>query len=86
MSYWEEDSDKRIFFTYGKWLYALDAGSGELTGGLLWKTKLPSPGFATPATYEVDGKQYIVIACGGTPQLGIIAEIVYIAFALPDQN
>ena len=35
------------------------------TGKLLWETKLPAAGFATPATYEVNGKQYVVIACGG---------------------
>ena len=36
------------------------------TGKLLWQTKLPAASFATPATYEVAGKQYIVLACGGT--------------------
>ena len=35
------------------------------TGELLWETELPASGFATPSTYEIDGKQYIVIACGG---------------------
>ncbi|MEL6719220.1 MAG: hypothetical protein AAFP82_10930, partial [Bacteroidota bacterium] len=34
-------------------------------GNLLYETDLPAPGFATPATYAIDGKQYIVIACGG---------------------
>jgi quinoprotein glucose dehydrogenase len=58
---------------------AYDKGTGEL----LWVTKLPAPGFATPATYEVDGKQYIVIACGGSSQLGIKARIIYVAFSLP---
>jgi quinoprotein glucose dehydrogenase len=51
-------------------------------GKLLWKTKLPAPGFATPATYQVNGRQYVVIACGGTGQLGIKARIIYIAFSL----
>ncbi|TAG59636.1 MAG: pyrroloquinoline quinone-dependent dehydrogenase, partial [Runella slithyformis] len=36
------------------------------TGKLLWETKLPAAGFATPATYQANGKQYVVIACGGT--------------------
>ena len=35
------------------------------TGIKLWEFKLPAPGFATPAIYSVNGKQYIVIACGG---------------------
>lgn len=56
----------------------------KTTGELLWKTKLPAPGFATPATYQVNGKQYVVIACGGSGQLGIKARIIYVAFALPD--
>lgn len=51
------------------------------TGQLLWKTKLPFPGFATPAVYEVEGKQYIVIACGGG-KLGTLSGDRYLAFAL----
>ncbi len=35
------------------------------TGKLLLELDLPAPGFATPAVYEKNGKQYIVIACGG---------------------
>jgi quinoprotein glucose dehydrogenase len=35
------------------------------SGQLLWKYKLPAPAFATPAMYEVHGKQYIALACGG---------------------
>ncbi|MBT1711985.1 PQQ-binding-like beta-propeller repeat protein [Fulvivirgaceae bacterium PWU5] len=53
------------------------------TGDLLWETKLPAAGFATPATYSVNGKQYIVIACGGG-KLGTTSADSYIAFALPD--
>lgn len=52
------------------------------TGRILWETKLPAAGFATPATYAVDGKQYIVIACGGT-KLGTPKGDSYVAFALP---
>ena len=37
------------------------------TGKLLWETQLPYAGRATPATYMVDGKQYVVIAAGGGP-------------------
>ena len=51
------------------------------SGKLVWETKLPYPGFATPATYEVNGKQFIVIACGGG-KLGAPSGSVYLAFAL----
>jgi quinoprotein glucose dehydrogenase len=51
------------------------------TGKLLWKTQLPAAGFATPSTYQVNGKQYVVIACGGT-KLGTKKGNVYRAFAL----
>jgi quinoprotein glucose dehydrogenase len=53
------------------------------TGELLWETTLPFSGNATPATYEVDGRQYVVIAAGGgkDPKQG--SGGVYVAFALP---
>jgi quinoprotein glucose dehydrogenase len=51
------------------------------TGALLWKYKLPAPAFATPAMYEVDGKQYIAIACGGE-KLGTKPGDQIVAFAL----
>jgi quinoprotein glucose dehydrogenase len=51
------------------------------TGELLWETKLPSASFATPATYAINGKQYIVIACGGT-KMGAPKGDSYVAFAL----
>ena len=35
------------------------------TGEQLWEATLPAGGYATPATYLSDGKQYLVIACGG---------------------
>ncbi|MHA8051635.1 outer membrane protein assembly factor BamB family protein [Aquirufa sp. ROCK-SH2] len=50
-------------------------------GKLLWKSKLPAAGFATPATYMANGKQYVVIACGGT-KLGTPKGNKYVAFAL----
>jgi quinoprotein glucose dehydrogenase len=52
------------------------------TGVLLWETTLPAAAFATPSTYAVDGKQFIVIACGGT-KLGAAKGESYVAFALP---
>lgn len=52
------------------------------TGELLWQTTLPAPAFATPAMYEVGGKQYIAVACGGT-KLGTKKGHQVVAFALP---
>ncbi|HYK45870.1 MAG TPA: PQQ-binding-like beta-propeller repeat protein [Parafilimonas sp.] len=54
----------------------------KTNGKLLWQTQLPAGGFATPATYEENGKQYVVIACGGQ-KLGTKAGDSYVAFALP---
>jgi quinoprotein glucose dehydrogenase len=53
------------------------------TGKVLWETSLPAGGYATPATYEVAGKQYVVIAAGGG-KMGTKSGDAYIAFALPD--
>ena len=52
------------------------------TGRELWSTKLPAAGFASPATYEAGGRQYVVIACGGG-KLGVKSGDTYVAFALP---
>jgi quinoprotein glucose dehydrogenase len=52
------------------------------TGALLWEAKLPAAGHATPAVYEMNGKQYLVIACGGGK--GTKSGDSYVAFALPD--
>jgi len=64
--------------SYDRKFHAFDKATGEL----LWQTKLPFSGNATPATYEVDGRQYVVIAAGGgkskDPSGGTI-----VAFALP---
>jgi len=52
------------------------------TGKLLWEAMLPFSGNATPATYEVNGRQFLVVPAGGgksrDPSGG-----VYVAFALP---
>jgi quinoprotein glucose dehydrogenase len=55
----------------------------KTTGALLWETTLPFSGNDTPATYEVDGRQYVVIAAGGgkDPRQG--SGGIYVAFALP---
>ncbi|MEO5909050.1 MAG: PQQ-binding-like beta-propeller repeat protein, partial [Ginsengibacter sp.] len=51
------------------------------TGKLLWETVLPAAGFATPSTYQVNGKQYLVIACGGG-MLNTPSGDNYVAFTL----
>ncbi|MFX0556078.1 PQQ-binding-like beta-propeller repeat protein [Maribacter sp. CXY002] len=51
------------------------------TGAILWEFELPAPAFATPAMYEVNGKQFIAIACGGE-KLGTKKGNTIIAFAL----
>jgi quinoprotein glucose dehydrogenase len=54
----------------------------KLTGTLLWETTLPAAGSATPATYMLNGKQYVVIACGGGKN-GAPSGSSIVAFALP---
>jgi quinoprotein glucose dehydrogenase len=64
--------------TYDNKFHAYD----KRTGTLLWETTLPAAGNATPSIYMVNGREYIVIACGGgkndAPSGG-----TYVAFALP---
>ncbi len=55
------------------------------TGKLVWEMKLPTAAFATPATYAVGGKQFLVIACGGG-KLGAPRGDSYIALALKDSG
>ncbi|MFN8343355.1 MAG: c-type cytochrome, partial [Spirosomataceae bacterium] len=52
------------------------------TGRLLWQTQLPAAGYASPSTYSIAGKQYVVIACGGG-KLKTKSGDKYVAFALP---
>ena len=52
------------------------------TGRELWKAQLPAAGYATPATYSVNGRQFVVIACGGG-KIGTRSADAYVAFALP---
>jgi quinoprotein glucose dehydrogenase len=54
----------------------------KLTGKLLWETTLPAAGNATPATYRINGKQFVVIVCGGGKN-GAPSGSSVIAFALP---
>ncbi len=54
----------------------------QQTGEILWQADLPASGFATPSIYSVNGKQYIVIACGGG-KVKRPSGASYVAFALP---
>ncbi|HXW06494.1 MAG TPA: PQQ-binding-like beta-propeller repeat protein [Vicinamibacterales bacterium] len=59
----------------------------KATGELLWETTLPFSGNATPATFEIGGRQFVVIAAGGGK--GRPKEpsgSVYVAFALPRET
>jgi quinoprotein glucose dehydrogenase len=51
-------------------------------GALLWEFELPAAAFATPCTYMAGGRQFVVVACGGS-KLGTPAGDSYVAFALP---
>ena len=61
----------------GAMLRAYDKTNGKEVGAV-W---MPAPQSGSPMTYEVDGKQYIVVAVSGGTYSG-----EYLAFALPDQN
>jgi quinoprotein glucose dehydrogenase len=54
----------------------------QKTGKVLWQTKLPAAGYATPSTYMINGQQFVVIACGGG-KCGTKSGDSYVAFALP---
>ncbi len=69
-----------IAATLDQMIRAFDIEQGEL----LWEHTLPHAGIATPMTYEVDGKQYVVIAAGGHGKAGLEIGDDVIAFALPE--
>jgi len=56
------------------------------TGEKLWQARLPAGGQATPMTYEVNGKQYVVIAAGGHGSFGTKLGDYVVAYALPDNK
>jgi quinoprotein glucose dehydrogenase len=53
------------------------------TGKLLWETVLPAAGNATPSVYELDGREYVAIVCGGGKN-GAPSGSSIVAFALPE--
>jgi len=64
---------------YDKKIRAFD----KATGQLLWEATLPYAGNDTPATYAINGRQFLVIAAGGGKDIRSASGGVYIAFALP---
>jgi mono/diheme cytochrome c family protein len=56
------------------------------TGRLLWESTLPFAGHATPATYMIDRRQYVVIAAGGGRDPKWPSGGMYVAFALPSSE
>jgi glucose dehydrogenase len=64
---------------YDKKFRAFDSRNGKL----LWETTLQNAGVATPATYMVDGKQFVVVAAGGGKDPKGTSGSVYEAFSLP---
>jgi quinoprotein glucose dehydrogenase len=63
---------------YDRKLRAFDSQTGEL----LWEGELPFSGTATPATYMIDGKQYVVICTSSARDRNAPQGSAYVAFAL----
>lgn len=57
----------------------------KLTGKLLWETLLPAAGNATPSVYQIDGREYVVIVCGGGKNDAPSGSSI-VAFALPQKK
>ena len=64
---------------YDRRLRAFDSATGKL----LWQAELPFAGMATPSTYMIDGRQYVVIAASSGRDPKGPAGGAYVAFALP---
>src|SRR5690606_13855600 len=72
-----EGSDAMIGVREGEWgrmFRAFDKSSGEI----VWETELPAGTTSAPMSYVHEGKQYIVVAIGGTD-----TPPEWIAFGLP---
>lgn len=62
-----------------RYLRAFEAASGRE----LWAGRLPFAAMATPMTYMLDGRQYVVVAAGGHGEVGVETGDAIVAFALP---
>jgi len=71
-----------LIFTAASWDGHLRAFESE-TGKEIWSYELPAGGQATPMTYSIGGKQYLVIAAGGHGKFGTKQGDYVIAFTLP---
>jgi quinoprotein glucose dehydrogenase len=66
---------------------AFDKTNGEL----LWEFQMDAPGFSSPSTYEIDGRQYVAIVAGGggaryrSPVTGPLGRRLHV-FALPESS
>ncbi len=73
--------------TAGGLLFIAAARDGKMrafnkrNGKQLWEWQLSAPGFATPSVYEVNGKQFIAIACGGG-KLNTVSGDAYMVFGI----
>jgi quinoprotein glucose dehydrogenase len=67
-----------IASTMDGFIRAFNINNGEI----LWQAMLPAGGQATPMTYELNGRQYIVIAAGGHGKLGTKLGDYIVAYAL----
>jgi quinoprotein glucose dehydrogenase len=67
--------------TFDPYIRAFDVETGKQ----LWEAKLPTSAHATPMTYRAaDGKQYVVIAAGGSAKITEEPQSdALIAFSLP---
>jgi quinoprotein glucose dehydrogenase len=65
--------------TMDSYLRAFDSETGKE----IWKYQLPAGGQATPMTYSIAGKQYLVISAGGHGKLGTKQGDYVLAFTLP---
>jgi len=68
--------------TADNYLRAID----ESTGRVLWRARLPAGGQATPMTYAVGGRQYVLISAGGHQKFWTTMGDYVLAFALPDAH
>ena len=68
--------------TMDRYLRAFDAKTGKQ----VWQARLPASASATPMTYVWKGRQYVVVAVGGSSMVGNrgTGDDTLIAFALPD--
>ncbi|MCX4174880.1 MULTISPECIES: glucose/quinate/shikimate family membrane-bound PQQ-dependent dehydrogenase [Paraburkholderia] len=67
--------------TADNYIRAFNVNNGEQ----VWEARLPAGGQATPMSYSINGRQYVVIAAGGHGSFGTKLGDYVIAYALPPQ-